>query len=1123
MKQTGEKITLSPTDLSNHLGCRHVTELDRLAALGLKKRPSWHDPSLEALQQRGLEHEKHYVTSLGNQGLAVIELGKGANVNDTAVAMEKGVDVIVQAPLSDDHWHGYADILLRVARPSRLGDYSYEVQDTKLAADTKAGTILQLMVYTEIVTAIQGVSPELLHVVKPGNPFVFEKFRCSDFQAYYRRVRNSLVDIMSRGPQTTYPEPVEHCHVCRWWKECDGQRRRDDHLSLIAGIRNMHMGELRSNDIHTLEKYAVQDQPLSQPPKRGSAATYTKVHQQAKIQLKGRGKIKPIYELLPFEEKKGLHRLPEPDTGDVYFDIEGDPFYDGGGLEYLLGVVIRDEGGTWIYKKYWAKNLAEEKAIFAEFMQFILERWHHYPGMHIYHYSPYEPSAIKRLASKHAMYEEDNDRLLRGLRYVDLHAIAKETLRASVERYSLKDLEKFTDYIRKVDLTLAGPARRNLEFLLEYKSESEIDPQLMETVQDYNEDDCRATEALHVWLERIRSAEVAKGVELARPAPKDSEPTEKQTESSQKRTELFQRLISGIPADAAERSPDQRARWLLAHLVHYFNREEKTNWWEFYRREDLDFEELLNERKAITGLAFVCELPKEGNQRVPRQRYKFPPQEVSLGPGDVLHEIKGEKWSTVLAIDIDRWEIDVVKTGKSANVHPSAVHVKEGVTTSKLEASLMAIADDIANDGFDTPGYEAAKHLLLQRPPKVTGHNGGPILHEGEDYCEGAIRVVLALDKSVLAIQGPPGTGKTHTGALMILALVKAGKKVGITAVSHKVINNLLTKVRELAGSQSVTLVHKDDSGNPPDGIIEVDNDAAYDHLESGSVVGGTAWLWAVDAAKGKADYLFVDEAGQMSLAMVLAASRCCHNLVLLGDPQQLEQPQRGAHPEGADVAALTHLLEGRATMPRDKGIFLGMTRRLHPKITAFTSETHYESKLHTYPGLEHMMIIGDTPFAGAGLFYVSVDHNGNQNRSDEEVDRIRSIVHHLTTGDVRWTNRNGETVPLMRADILIVAPYNAQVAALSDALSGLRIGTVDKFQGQEAAIVIYSMTTSSAEDAPRGMSFLYSPNRFNVATSRALVACILVASEKVFEAECRSIEAMRWLNGLCRFREMAR
>jgi uncharacterized protein len=287
-------------------------------------------------------------------------------------------------------------------------------------------------------------------------------------------------------------------------------------------------------------------------------------------------------------------------------------------------------------------------------------------------------------------------------------------------------------------------------------------------------------------------------------------------------------------------------------------------------------------------------------------------------------------------------------------------------------------------------------------------------------------------------------------------------------------------------------------------------------------VVGGTAWLWARDDAVGKVDCLFVDEAGQLSLAHALAAARCAKNLVLLGDPRQLEQPQQGAHPEGADVAALAHVLDGRETIAEEQGLFLDVTWRLHPDLCKFTSEAFYEGRLRARPELERQAVGGDVPFAGSGLFFVPVAHEGNQSSSPEEVDAVAGIAAGLLRPGVTWTDEHGASYPLRPEDLLVVAPYNAQVGALSQRLPHLRVGTVDKFQGQQAPVVVYSLTSSSADDAPRGMAFVFSPNRLNVATSRARCACILVGTERLFEPACRTPEQMRWANALCRYRELA-
>ena len=304
------------------------------------------------------------------------------------------------------------------------------------------------------------------------------------------------------------------------------------------------------------------------------------------------------------------------------------------------------------------------------------------------------------------------------------------------------------------------------------------------------------------------------------------------------------------------------------------------------------------------------------------------------------------------------------------------------------------------------------------------------------------------------------------------------------------------------------------------------DNAEALLALQSGeaNVVGGTAFLWSRPEFASAVDVLFVDEAGQMSLANVVAVSQAANSVVLLGDPQQLEQPRKGSHPDGVDVSALEHILAGNRTISPDRGIFLPETWRLSPAICKFTSEVFYDNRLAARAGLDRQRIAGVADLPSDGLAVMTVDHDGNRNYSTEEVERVVALVASLTASGVTWQTADGKSNPMMGSDILVVAPYNAQVTRLSERLAGtgVRIGTVDKFQGQEAPVVIYSMATSRPEDAPRGMEFLYSPNRLNVATSRARCLAILVASPRLFEPECGSPRQMKLANGLCRFRELA-
>jgi uncharacterized protein len=976
-----------------------------------------------------------------------------------------------------------------------------------------------------LISNIQGIAPKQLHVVTPGDPFSTESYNFTAFRAYYHLVKRSFEGFMDKLP-STYPEPVEHCSICRWWQVCDNRRHEDDHLSLVAGIRSLHIEELKSQSILTLEQFA--EAKKIEKPKRGNKETFIRKQDQAKIQLEGRIKDQLLHNLLTIEAGRGLNRLPEPNAGDIYFDIEGDNFYPDGGLEYILGYSFKDENGKLIYKNHWATNRAEEKKVFEEFIQFVTDRWKRNPKMYIYHFAPYEPSAIKRLARVHAVFETEVDDLLRAERFIDLHAVTKEALIASVETYSLKALEKFTNYTRKVELHDASVARKAVEVALELHDFKSLAKETIQITQDYNEDDCLATEALHQWLESIRGTVVKKGQPLERPELKTGEASENVEQQDTRAAALFQSLTKDLPEDRSTWTEEQKAKWLLAHQIDYFRREDKSAWWEYFRVHELEYEELLDERKAIAGLQFIEELPKTGKEKNPTHRYRYPPQELSIDEDDKLIEVKGEDIGTVKSISLDGYTIDIKKTGKSIAIHPSAIHVKDVIPAGSLATSLMDIAAAIDEYGLEHKWpHPAAKDLLMKRAPLLIDGTSGAIVKDGEDKVDAAIRISLSLNKSVLAIQGPPGSGKTYTGARMIIELLKAGKKIGITAVSHKVIRNLMDEVIELGQKEkvSISFVHKvsNKSENPPNAVEEVtDTKKALEAIDQHKVVGGTAWLWADKRSEETLDYLIVDEAGQMSLSHVLAASRAALNLILLGDPQQLEQPQKGAHPEGSDIAALTYLLDGHATMPEGKGLFLEFTRRLHPDICHFTSEIFYEGKLKSLAGLERQVISGGTAFDGSGLFYTPVSHKGNQSKSDEEIEAVATIVTDLLKKG-NWTNDKGKTQPLTEKDILIVAPYNAQVSALLEKLPGMRIGTVDKFQGQQAPVVIYSMTSSSQADAPRGMEFLYNLNRLNVATSRAKCICILVASPQLMEPECRTIEQMRLANGLCRYLELTK
>ena len=1117
MQIQSKTLVFSATDLANHLSCSHLTQLSRRTALGELTRPFRHDPLLETLIERGQQHEEAYVQKQKDSGRTVIDVsvGSGRDVR-TLEAMKAGADVIVQAELRSGHWLGYADLLLRTSKPSELGEWSYEVVDTKLAQETKGTTILQLCLYSELLSELQGVMPTQMVVVKPGEPFHIDAYRLDDFLAYYQVVKENLEEAAA-VQRATYPEPVAHCEICNWWTTCNERRRADDHLSFIAGIRSDQTMELKAQNRDTLKAFADAAEPLDCPPIRGSVESFQRIHRQAQIQHAARTEETLKHELLPIEDGRGFLRLPEPNPGDVFFDIEGARHAPDGGLEYLLGYVL-NENDTPTFHELWALNRTQEKAAFEAFIDFLIDRWQLNPGMHIYHYAPYEQSAMKRLAMRHATRENEVDRLLRADKFIDLYAVVRQGLIASVESYSIKCLEPFYGYDRDAELTEARHGLQRLERTLELGA-ADVLAEDQDIVRIYNRDDCISTLMLRDWLETLRQQMVDAGHDMPRPDLKDGAASETAEERSETVGRVFDRLVANLPD--SDRDQNEQARWLLAYLLDYFRREDKCVWWEYFRMQDLLPDEVLIERTALSGLEFVEEIPPPPRARSVFHRYRFPPQEGQLRAGDDLVEVNGENIGTVAEFDLTSGIVDIKKRGNAKDVHPADVFVFNRVRAKPLPESLLAFADAVSQQEVTDPPQNACYALLSKQKPKLKTSQL-PMTGEIVDV---AIRLAKDLDRSVLPIQGPPGAGKTYLGSHMIAALAADGHKVGVTAVSHKVITNLLEAVVENCNS-GVTVAQKprDATDVLPDGINVLKNtDAAVAAVESGCVVGGTAWLWASEAMEDQLDYLFIDEAGQMSLAIALAAGRAAKNIVLLGDPQQLEQPQQGTHPEGAEIAALNHLLNGRQTISRDRGLFIDQTWRLNPAICEFTSEQFYEGRLTSRPGLECQIVNGNSEFTGCGLRYVPVEHDGNQNQSVEEVEVIVGIFDQLLDGNHTWINQKGEVKTLTLKNILVVAPYNAQVATLQNRLpTDAKVGTVDKFQGQEAAIVIYSMTSSSAEDAPRGMSFLYSPNRLNVATSRARCLVILVGCSMLFQPECATPEQMKLANAFCRYLELA-
>ncbi|MDQ2748023.1 MAG: TM0106 family RecB-like putative nuclease [Actinomycetota bacterium] len=1116
-------LFVSPTDLTKYLACAHLTRLDLAVARGELAAPAEGvDEMLEILFTQGDEHEQRYLQSLRDRGRAVIEIARPKGDADalraaelaTEEAMANGADVLYQATFFDGRWRGHADFLLRRDdRPGRWA-WSYDVADTKLARRMKVPALLQMATYAERLTSLQGIEPEQLIVVT-GDRLEHE-YRFADCAAYAKVIRAQLLEFIEAGDDP-HPQPVQHCSQCRWQPRCMRQWRDEDDLSLVAFMTAAQATRLRAADVATVRDLGT-SLPTQLPVTIGAPAR-ERLAAQARLQLVERDTGDPVYELLAAEENRGLALLPEPSPGDVFFDIEGDPFRGDHGLEYLWGVVQYDT-----FTPYWATDVALEKQAFEQLVDHLIRAWDADPGMHVYHYAPYEPARLKSLSGRYGTRGTEVDRLLRGQRLVDLYAVVRQGMRISKESYSIKKLEAFywgrTRAHEGVSEGLGSVVA--FERWIDTGEQS-----LLDDIASYNEDDCRSTAALRDWLETRRTEGGGDAV-YPRPLHGDGSSSETAAELADELGRIAAVLCADVPA--LGRDDEQQARWLLAGLLDWHRRESLPEWWEHFDRLKRSDEELVFDAASVGELSTPREMRVEKQSTV--WRLWFPPQDTKMGPDtDCIDPRTTKSAGTVVAIDAEQGWLELkLRTSRGAPKCTSIVPTSP-IADAQQRARLRELGEWVIAHGIDSqqPQWQAARGLLLGRPPRS---DRAALRRPGEPAEQALCRLAAELDRGVLPVQGPPGTGKTWAGARMILRLVAEGKRVGITGFSHKVIGNLVNAVVAAAAETGVDLdiVQKaaEHERCTAPGVQCIDAPKEVEAALAGrlDIVAGTSWLFAREGFAEAVDVLVVDEAGQLSLANVLAISHAAKSLVLLGDPQQLAQPVKGHHPDGVGASALEHLLAGRVTIPADRGLLLDTTWRMHSDVAAFVSHRFYDGRLQVEPGCELQRVSSAAPLGGTGLRFVPVAHQGNTVVSTEEIDAIRTLCAGVLA-DGQWTDRDGVSRALTGADILVLAPFNAQVNRLRSRLSSLdpaiRIGTVDKFQGQEAPIVIYSITASSVDDAPRGLEFLYSLNRFNVAISRARGVAAVVCSPRLLSPLVGKPEQLRMVNALCAFAEEAK
>ncbi len=1099
-----DRVVYSASDLAAAARCEYALLRAFDAKLGRGPQIPVEDELLVRTSTLGDEHERRQLDDLRAEFGDVTVIGRPkytaaglrAAFDQTMRAVESRSSVIYQAAMFDGRFVGFADFLI-------LEDGQYRVADTKLARSAKVEALLQLAAYAHTLdTAGVPVAPEAEILLGDG---ALARYRLDELIPVYLPRRGALQRLLDEHYADGHPviwadEQVRACFRC---PECAIQVRAHDDLLLVANMRVSQRARLIEAGVDTLTALAAHTGGVPGLSTRTTACLVS----QAALQVAPRPDGKPPYELV---DAQPLMVLPDPDKGDLFFDFEGDPLWtaDGRdwGLEYLFGVL----GMTGEFTPLWAHDRADERKALVDFLALVRKRRKRHPKMHVYHYAAYEKSALLRLAGRHGVGEDEVDDLLRNGVLVDLFPLVRKSVRVGTENYSIKSLEPLYmgSQLRSGDVTNATASITQYGQFCELRAQGRHDEAatVLKDIEEYNHYDCTSTRRLRDWLMKL-------AIENAVP-PMGPQPV---TDGGDVEVDdqVARTLAKFVGDHPTARSVEQTAVAMVAAARGFHRREDKPYWWGHFDRLNNPVDEWSDDNGVFIAedAEIVVDWCVPKGARKPQRRVLLT---GAIATGDLdggMYALYDPPAPAGLADDPDRrgfGGVEVLecddpeaptkvlvlerqpKNGDVFDQTPFALTPGPPIPTPKQREAIDATAGEVA---AGLPGLPptAVMDILLRSAPRTRSGNGLP---RGGDAVADITVALLHLDSSYLAVHGPPGTGKTHTASRVIATLVNDhGWRIGVVAQSHAVVENLFRDVLG-AGVDPGRVAKKPGGHNPAWQEIDGSGYAAFIAGHDGCVIGGTAWDFANDTRfpPGCLDLLVVEEAGQFSVANTIAVARSASNLLLLGDPQQLPQVTQGTHPEPVDVSALGWLIDGQNTLPEELGYFLECTFRMHPAVCAPVSKLSYDGRLHSVESITAARILdGVEP----GVHLLSFEHQGNSVDSPEEADAIVAEVTRLL--GTPWTDEDG-TRPLAQKHVLVVTPYNAQVVMLRQRLDGagltdVRVGTVDKFQGQQAPVVFVSMTASSIDDVPRGISFLLNRNRLNVAVSRAKYAAIIVRS----------------------------
>lgn len=1089
-----------------------------------------------------------------------------AKRDETLAILRAGADVVFQATFFDGSLVGFADFLVRQK------DGSYAVWDTKLARHAKVSALLQLAAYGDQLLASDiPVAPMTDLVLGSGE---HGSFRMADLLPVFRERRDRFLFLTSKHraqPSTVQwlqPE-ISYCGTCDYCKE---QIKATDDLLLVNGMTSSQRNRLRTEGIETVAQ-------LANLPEASAKGPLARLRDQARMQAgvdTVDGTVLVDGSPLSYKVLPTVSRLPAPSFGDIFFDFEGDPLWqdpvDGSwGIEYLFGSIEApleapvqapvQEGGTReVFRPFWAHSRSQERKAFQDFVAYVEQRRTSFPDMHVYHYAPYEKSALRALSVEFGGAEEAIiDQWLKDGLLVDLLDTVRQSLRISTSSYSLKKLEPFymeagrqgdvkdagasviayALYCQARDAGLAGDAEQAAEAA-----------RIFGSISDYNEYDCLSTLRLRDWLLQIGAAQIVDAwTEGSGKLEVATESTHQGYEPTPDELKLNE-FITALTADPSHvLSDDGRAVAMVEAAASYHRREDKQFWWGHFDRIGQGPSEWSSERNLFTvdDAELVSDWAKptprsneartiklsgtasEGSDFKPGTKwfamYQAPLPD-DLGQRSDVPPLRDGAFGLEIEEDISDPATPEITTllvkqraSKNLGVHaqfPVALTPDQPVGTAPIRAALAALAADVAGSLPDLPKH-AGLEILRKAKPRL--HDGGSLppaqTHlsavDGDadsagpaslDYISALVEAVSKLDHSYVAVQGPPGTGKTHVGSHVIAQLVAQGWKVGLVGQSHAVVENMLTAAIEKAGVDPERVGKKLAAPHQvPWKVTDPNKFAQLLNSSEGALIGGTAWtMTGSSVPAGSLDLLVIDEAGQFSLANTLAVAQATKNLLLLGDPQQLPQVSQGSHPQPVDESALGWLSAGQATLPPTLGYFLADSWRMHPDLCRAVSHLSYEDKLVSAPAASERFLAG-APSGVETILVTPLPSSGHENKQSSPEEALAVVEQLRAHLGLAWTGGSGESPrPLQQDDFLVVAAYNAQVNLVREVLreaglTDVRVGTVDKFQGQEAPVVIVSMACAEAASAPRGMEFLLNRNRINVAVSRGQWRAIILRS----------------------------